>query len=85
MTIDLGWLKNSGTSTTAADNTITILFNTVVIWNGQSNGQSMYITASVEYYNQTEIWVGQGSMVFQADSQGVSIFSSSSSFLIIKK
>lgn len=68
MTIDLGWLKNSGTSTTAADNTITILFNTVVIWNGQSNGQNMYITASVEYYNQTEIWVGQGSMVFQSDS-----------------
>lgn len=71
--IDLGTIRNSGTSSLAAENSIIILFNAVVISNGQTHGQVMWITASVDYYKDTEIWVGQGALTFQLDSpSGVS-------------
>lgn len=69
--IDFGVIMNSATSSVAADNTITILFNAVVIANGQTSGSTMWITASANYYSDTEIWVGQAGLTYLANSPTV--------------
>jgi hypothetical protein len=43
---------------------ITIVFSIIVIDNGQSNSTSMLITGGAEYYNQTEIWIGQTELIY---------------------
>ena len=71
MTIDFGVIQNSGSNSAASANSITILFTAVIISNGQTNGQTMWVTTSVDYYSDTEIWVGQGGLTFATDSISV--------------
>jgi hypothetical protein len=59
-----GTVNNNNVSQSPTDNQITITFTVVIIDNGQSNQTSMLITAGAEYFNQTEIWIGQITLVY---------------------
>lgn len=72
--IEFGTIQNSGSSTNAADNSITISFTVVIIENNQANGASIWITGGAEYYNGNEIWIGQTNLPFQRDTTRVCHF-----------
>jgi hypothetical protein len=66
--IEFGVIANSGSSASAADNSIVITFSAELIDNGQANGTVIYTSAGAQYFNNTEIWIGQASFAYTSGS-----------------
>lgn len=78
--INFGTIYNSNASQSIDANTITIAFSIIVIDNGQSNSTSMLITGGAEYYNATEIWIGQTELIYNKAITGSESLPASTAF-----
>jgi hypothetical protein len=78
--INFGTIYNSNASDSIDANSITIAFSIIVIENGQSNLTSMLITGGAEYYNQTEIWIGQTELIYNQVTTPQEVLSTAATF-----